>query len=219
MVDDNTTEATCEFWSWFAKNQSVLVNEFGDFDDHVEPSREAVERIENILGEMTETLHKYDERLYPLCGLTPFGRIELIVTAMGDAEAFESADTLIDAAPDSEDWIFTSLKPRIPGAELGLEVHTMDGKAGPDNIQFAIREADGERILVLVFDIEQDEVDEETAFIGLNLVEGLLGEQDLATGFDAIEAVTSKTYETLELNLNLKDITILPTDFDQRQLH
>ena len=213
--------ALTRFWKWFVDNQHVLVKEFCDIEKKGggEPAVETFDQVEQVLGQMMDELHKYDDRLFPFCGLTPDGGIELIITAEGNVDAFGAAHALVKQAPDLEDWNIMALKPRVEGSQDGFEIRSLDGEVGLESLQFSIVPVNGETLLMLAFDIEGDEVEEELAYMGVSLVESLLGEQDLATGFDAINVSTVREYLESGPDIDLSDISDLPAEFDKRRLH
>lgn len=210
-----------DFWDWFSTNQQVLATEFTDLEnvDEDNISEQTYARVESVLGQMMNELHKYDERLFPFCGLTHDGKVELIITAEGNIEAFSSAHAIVDAAPQFDKWQITALKPRAGDPEDGFEIFSMDGAVGDATVSYTIVKGSGENILLLVVPSNDDEVSEESAFMAVNLVESLLGEHDLATGFDSIDIVTSKRFEELDQDWQLKDVTDLPAEYDNRRLH
>lgn len=209
------------FWSWFATSQQLLANEFTDLEDIDEEniSEQTYAKVEKVLGQMMHELHKYDERLFPFCGLTEDGKIELIITAEGNVEAFDSAHALVNGAPEFEKWDIIALKPRVGDPSDGYEIFSMDGETDDAMVSYTIVKGAGENVLLLVVRSDDEEVNEETAFMAINLVESLLGEHDLATGFDNIDIVTTKRFEGLDQDWVLKDITDLPAEYDNRRLH
>ncbi len=224
MADDKVNEKAVQFWDWFGQHQQILVDEFNDVnvdlsDDEDGVAQQTFSRVEKVLDEMMVHLHKYDQRLFPYCGFSPEGEIELIVTAEGNVEAFESAYELIDEAPDYEGWKIMALKPRAVGLADDFEIRTQEGEVVPGSIQYSIIKMEQETILLLVMESDEDEIAEEDAYMGVNLVEALLGEQDLATGFDAIDIVTTARYEQLDQQWPLADLSSLTREFDRRRLH
>lgn len=232
MAEDKINKAALEFWDWFNQNQQTLSDEFTGIGDGTDgdnpqagPTKEAFEKVERVLGEMMDHLHKYDDRLFPYCGLSPEGQIELIITAEGNVEAFESVHELVDEAPELDNWKIMALKPRTVGLADDFEIFSTDGQeegqsgVGPGSIQYSIIKMESEVILLLVFDSEEDELEEEAAFMGVNLVEAMLGEQDLATGFDAIDIMTTSHYERTKQEWPLSDLSSITREFDQRRLH
>lgn len=209
------------FWDWFAANQQVLAKEFTDLEDVDENdiSEVTYAKVESVLGQMMEELHKYDDRLFPFCGLTDDGKVELIITAEGNVEAFSSAHSIVNAAPDFEKWDVIALKPRVGDPNDGFAIYSTDGNVDDEMISYTIVKANGENALLLVVPSKKDEPEEEAAFMAINMVESLLGEHDLATGFDAIDIITSKRFEELDQDWQLKEVTELPAEYDNRSLH
>lgn len=85
-----------DFWNWFEENNHAFL-----FTKEVE--NEAKEKmLDNLINE----LHKYNDRLFFQIGGMPGKDQELIITAEGDADQFESAEKLIEQAPSIKNWIF-----------------------------------------------------------------------------------------------------------------
>ncbi|MDW3646586.1 MAG: hypothetical protein R8P61_05980 [Bacteroidia bacterium] len=90
------------FWKWFAKNQQQFL-----FITSV-----SVEEKDRMLNEFLEELHKYDENLYFEMGGHPDDqKVELIITAEGNIEAFPSVELLVGKAPSFESWEVIAFKP------------------------------------------------------------------------------------------------------------
>jgi hypothetical protein len=84
---------THEFWSWFSSNSDLLHS--SNADAAVERIHERVASYDNRLGvEISDNSSEH----------------ELVITAYGNPEAFETAEKLIGEAPVCEGWKFTALK-------------------------------------------------------------------------------------------------------------
>jgi hypothetical protein len=99
------------FWIWFRR--------FADQLPHGDVSVA-------LQAELLSQLHRYDGRLYFLI-CTNALPCELIITAEGRVEAFESADLLVAAAPKLDGWKFIALKP-----PMGFNFRHTDGPISID---------------------------------------------------------------------------------------
>lgn len=134
---------------------------------------------ETLQDELLSQLHHYDKRLFFLLS-TNTQPHELIVTAEGNSEAFESADTLVAAAPEIANWKFFSLKP-----PLGFDFRHTDGPISLDVARLwfmptSSRDAPGALGIVLGlpdadFILEHQSVD--TAYC---ILEASIGERECA---------------------------------------
>lgn len=95
-----------QFWHWFQGFSHRL------------PGGEVPDPLQD---ELLSELHSYDGRLYFLISTSSFPH-ELIITAEGDANAFEAAETLVDSAPKFDGWRFVALKP-----PMGFDSRFRDG--------------------------------------------------------------------------------------------
>jgi hypothetical protein len=86
------------FWKWFEENNHAFLFT-NDVDEEVR---------EQLLSDFLDELHKYNDKLYFLIGGLPNGDQELIITAEGDVEQFNSVDELINNAPTVKSWVFTA---------------------------------------------------------------------------------------------------------------
>lgn len=92
------------FWDWFRENESALYEATGRKDGVWDA----------IWDEVPKQLHQIDERLWFEVSHHPDGGVrEFIVTAQGNVEAFDIADTVVGAAPELSRWKMISLKPAL----------------------------------------------------------------------------------------------------------
>ena len=85
-----------DFWNWFEENNYAFL-----FTSEVEDDVK-----EKMLDDFINELHKYNERLFFQVGGMPGKDQELIITAEGDADQFESVEKLIERAPTIKNWTF-----------------------------------------------------------------------------------------------------------------
>lgn len=91
-------ENKTDFWTWFLKNQTAIES-FKGSDDI-------------ILDQLLEQLHQYNEHLFFELS-TNFEEKELVITAEGDSEQFDSVRNLIAKAPNVKNWKFTAFRPPL----------------------------------------------------------------------------------------------------------
>lgn len=89
------------FWKWFENNNHGFLFT-DDLDEDVR---------EQLLSNFLIELHKYNEKLYFQVGGMPNEDQELIITAEGDPEQFESVEKLIEHAPVIKNWKIIGLMP------------------------------------------------------------------------------------------------------------
>jgi hypothetical protein len=218
-MTDKNVEA---FWRWFGESQSVIADEFCNLNEMEEDegaNQEAFARVEKTLDDMVRHLHMFDARLFPYCGLDADGKIELIFTAEGNVNAFANAHAIVQAAPVLDNWKFTALKPRMADSDPVVVAQSEEGSIDPDMIQYSIVDYEGEKLLLLIFQVGDGELEEQMAFLGINMVESLLGEQDLATGFDGIDAMTRGQFDEIGNDWKLSPLSNLVAEFDNRRIH
>ncbi len=90
------------FWNWFEVNSHkyTALAQITDLD-----------KKEELLNTLLEELHKYCPKLYFQIGGGPNEDHELIVTAEGDKDYFDAAESLVSSAPDINGWQIFALKP------------------------------------------------------------------------------------------------------------
>lgn len=86
------------FWKWFEDNNHAFL-----FTNEVDEDIK-----EQLLSDFLEQLHNYNDKLYFQIGGSPDTDQELIITAEGNSEQFESVEKLIAAAPAIPNWKFIS---------------------------------------------------------------------------------------------------------------
>ncbi|HEY4196991.1 MAG TPA: hypothetical protein VGM63_15720 [Mucilaginibacter sp.] len=166
------------FWKWFEENNHAFLFT-NEVDDDVK---------EQLLTDFLSELHKYNDKLYFQIGGLPGNDQELIITAEGDAEQFESVEELIKNAPVIDNWIFIAfIQPsdddniiNYEGIELtrsDLWFMPLDSKAKPSSI--------GIRICVPNYEIlkTNDWLDNAV----YKMLDTVLGEKSFALDIDYLE--------------------------------
>lgn len=85
-----------DFWNWFEENNHAFL-----FTNEVEDNVK-----EKMLEDFINKLHEYNDKLFFQVGGMPGKDQELIITAEGDPEQFESVEKLIKHSPVIKYWIF-----------------------------------------------------------------------------------------------------------------
>lgn len=87
-----------DFWQWFLKRQ-----------ERIEAFKEGSDQV---IDELLSQLHKYNKHLFLELSVNSEIK-ELVITAEGDTEQFESVRNLIAKAPSLKNWKFTAFKPAL----------------------------------------------------------------------------------------------------------
>jgi hypothetical protein len=86
-----------EFWEWFKVNNSAYL-----FINEIEDKAEKQRLLDNFM----KHLHKYCDKLYFQIGGDREDDQELIITAEGNSDYFNTVEELIDNAPSIPNWKF-----------------------------------------------------------------------------------------------------------------
>lgn len=174
------------FWAWFAWNEERLRCGLAT----------APESAGALVDELADALQQYDTRLFPLIGASPEGDCELIVTAEGNRDAFPAVFELVRAAPPLAGWTFTALKPRFGDFDPLTSVSHEGITLSLESTRFALRAEDGKLDLALLVPDHAVEEAEAYAFAATQLVEGVLGEHDLATRVSTLRVFGRTAFRT-----------------------
>jgi len=116
-------ENAIAFWEWFQEHHKPYL-----FLSELNEETKAA-----LLNNLFAHLQAYCKYLSFEIGGAPEGKQELIITAEGNANYFEEVNTLIEAAPQLDEWQFIAfVPPRGTEFEFGFE----DLKLKPDDIWF-----------------------------------------------------------------------------------
>jgi len=164
------TEA--EFWNWFVQHEAEL------FDFRVEHE---VER-ERLFNELAKELQKVHRELSFEFGPNDTPR-EFVITACGIKEAFPSAKSLVNSAPNLERWQITALRPR---RSLTNVVEFRGKRVDPKEVQFTLL-SDGKVAGVRLFIPGYQETDSALKQIAYLLLDEALGEYDVESHLGPIK--------------------------------
>jgi hypothetical protein len=166
-----------EFWSWVKENRKNFVDE----------------SCEKYLDEFLMHLHIYDENLFFEIGGNDDER-EIIITALGNKEHFDSVYKLVGAAPVIEHWKITALKPAVSYQDrqfianyYGVELNTEKMNFIP-LVNSSKPNLMGLRVLVNNFDQLKYETFYEGAVMVINTI---VGEKVAAEDINYIEVMAN----------------------------
>ena len=214
-MSDNKTKAAA-FWAWFASAEDgirKLVSQVRSSVPRQAEGREDVSRaLEEAVNELSAALERFDGRLaaYISAHHGPDGDAELVISAEGDVQAFPAAKRLVAHAPAIAGWRLMALKPREPDAPEGIQV---GGEFLPaEAISYALAYENGLVDILIVLDCEDVDIDEETGFHTVTMLEEMLGEEDLAT---RVGGLGLETTAGVDSSIGLRPIAELPGEFDE----
>lgn len=189
-----------KFWNWFSKHQETY---FSGADDQG--------LQEKLFDDLSRELRKVHEDLvFEFSPIHNNGIRELTISAEGIRELFPVVEKLIGEAPEIKNWQFNAFRQRVPGDDFKIEFgdiniaysdiyfRYVDGDYGKLGIELNIRNYDGQG---------------QTQNAVYILLDGLIGEYDVAMGIDWIDWVKLE-----ESNIdNLNPIVSLRTLIDQKK--
>jgi hypothetical protein len=165
------------FWKWFAQNQSSYFHL--DEKEHDE--------IEYLLNELLQHLHLYCDKLVFQIGGQQHAVKELIISAEGNAEYFNTVEELVFMAPKLKKWKFIALAP----ATRLVQAIEYDGLAiDPCNVWFSPIETREEPHLLGVciyidgFNEQEEQRYYNAAYV---ILESVLGERSTALDVHYLE--------------------------------
>jgi hypothetical protein len=167
-----------EFWNWFAQHEREL------FEPDLRRETER-ERISNLL---TRELKKVDPNLVFEVGLGGTPR-EFVISAGGIKRSFPAVVSLVNAAPHLARWQVTAFRPRC-----AILHHVIFGgkRVELKDIQFSLLDNEKTAGIYLFIPGFRDG-DEDLKQIGYLLLDGTLGEYDVATRLGVIKMLSPET--------------------------
>jgi hypothetical protein len=112
------SQSPSHFWSWFEKENTRFLNF----------NTQSKQKMESILDEILRELQQYNPNLGVQIGGHNSDVQQLIVTAAGYPEHFESVEQLINAAPKLNHWQFIALMPPMDFDKLDFENFSLSVK-------------------------------------------------------------------------------------------
>jgi hypothetical protein len=155
------------FWRWFAAHEAEL------FD--------TVDGTEALYDELQARLNRIDRDLTYLIGPIEDERREFFVSAEGRYRAIPAVQRVVAAAPALEQWEVVAFRPKLPTLSLTYQGITVDPR---DVVFTAGRE--GGRVGISVFLPDAVAARRDAKTIAWLILDGALGEYDLATKVGSI---------------------------------
>ncbi|WP_316812898.1 hypothetical protein [Pedobacter heparinus] len=165
-----------QFWNWVAVNEARY-----NFLHQIEDGDER----EQYLEELEQQLHLYCENLYFEVGGYPDEKQDLIITAQGDADFFNDAESLVKQAPNLQHWNVIALKPAVKGSSIEYDNIRLNAE---DMSFIPLNNNNSQKIGLRVYVDNYNPVDKES-FINATylIVDNLLGEKSSAMDIGYIE--------------------------------
>jgi len=174
----NTNNKVQKFWDWFTKNNQNFL-----FLTQVQQDER-----ERLVDEFINKLHEYNENVYFEIGGHPNAeKVELIISAEGNADYFDAVEILVDAAPKYKDWDIIAFKPPM-GVEFKTEIQ--DYTFDPQKIQFiALNNPNAPSSVGICAIYPNFEEDDKKSFLfgTFLMLDVILGEKSSALDIDYVE--------------------------------
>jgi hypothetical protein len=167
----STATAIADFWHLFA----TLSKQLADLTSADDPAYD----------QLLKQLHRVDPGLFLELATDP-GHLELVVTADGNADLFELAEKVVQAAPPLDGWEFVALKPKMgfpetvswEGVSINIEDVVFDPSTPEQSNELVLR--------LLVPGITEQEVDSAHNAL-LRALDQALGEREFAANVQYTE--------------------------------
>lgn len=166
-----------KFWNWFVENNQQFLE--------LEESNQ-----EKLLDDIIQQLHQVDPNLYLEIGEEEDGLYDLIITAEGDTEYFETVESLVNLAPEIEGWSILAFKPRMG---FDMAIRYKDIELDSSDMWFLPLEHPtqfhliGLRIGIPDFDESNESIYEDYYMATTLLLENCLGERSAALDIAYLE--------------------------------
>jgi hypothetical protein len=178
------------FWTWFAKNRSraegIIDCQLGGDTtyDHA--------MVEPVISAFYEALQKFDRRL--ACEFGPLDDgYDFVISAEGDASAFDRVFALVKAAPDFPRWRITALKPRSPHGYVALDGIPIRS----DQLTYVALKADDDPSkadFVFAADIDVAAYEEPLQYMAHLALDAALGEHDAAKLVNSVTVISKADF-------------------------
>lgn len=162
-----------EFWSWFVANEAYVFH-------NIENEKTQGEIFDNI----SMRLSNIDENLsFEFSPIHPDGTRELMISAEGITESFPAVIELIKRSPKINNWKFLAFRKRVEGDNFSIQYGEYD--ISYNDIFFRYSTANDQ--LGIELNIRNFDESGEMKNAIYILLDGLLGEYDVAMKIDWIE--------------------------------
>ena len=170
-----------KFWKWFKNNEEMLFNFEKD--------------VEAIFDKLAHQMQKVNSDLtFEFGPINDNGKREFVISAGGIKTAFPSVESLYEAAPESEKWIFVKYRQRKnPLNDLEYEGVSVDAS----EVHYKLYK-DGDKLgIVLFLDGYNEEQNSLFGSLGFLFLDEALGEFDIETkvGFIEFHGRDSEQYD------------------------
>lgn len=185
-----------QFWDWFKENEAkyYFLNQIEDADEK-----------ERLLDELLEHLHAFCDQLFFQVGGLPNDKQDLIITAEGNPDFFDTVESLVKEAPHLNYWNIIALKPAKQGGSVKYNGIELDPKAiFFDPLDSKASEKIGLRLYVSSYN-PNNKMDFLTAAYWL--LDNILGERSCAQDIGYVDMECLRTIEERE---ELIELTKLP---------
>ncbi|MGB0431118.1 MAG: hypothetical protein ACPGLV_11640 [Bacteroidia bacterium] len=174
------------FWNWFIENQSqyLFIKQVNEGERN------------RLLNTFLDKLHSYNENLYfEIGGNSIEHKVDLVISADGIIEHFDSVEKLVNKAPNLTDWNIIAFKPPKP-EDTTLEVDGISFDAQKIIfIPLTSDDAPGSVAIRVCFaEFNEDQIELYTSATFL-LLDALIGEKETALKIDYLDVV--KTPENI----------------------
>jgi hypothetical protein len=163
-----------EFWTWFEKNKNIYYH----FEDNQEELFDQLRRKLKII---------HDDLTFEFSPVHPDGTRELFISADGIKDAFLAVISLVDKAPEINEWRIVAFRQRIPGDDIEINMGGL--KIGYSDIYFRYGNDDN-KIGIELNIRAYDPADNRYKNAIYVLLDGLIGEYDMETKIGWIQWVT-----------------------------
>lgn len=195
----NTLEPKESFWKWFSKNEDRIFRDIDSEDDG-----------DLLYEEIISKLHRIDENLtFDTSPILSNNKKELYLSADGVGDSFHFVKELVEEAPTLNKWDVKAFRQRV--SEDNYTVSFDDYTLSYSDVFFnSIIENDELGIQLYIRNYDDTIEMEHAVYL---LLDGLLGEYDVATCIDAIDWYALKDADTD----SLQPIVELRAIVDQRK--
>ena len=164
--EESTSITASEFWDWFESKSDDYY--------HLE------ENTEELFNDLSDQLFLYDPGLtFVFSTIKENGRREFVVSADGIKSSFPAVESLVDKAPELEQWEIIAFRPRV-GTEYAVQFNDLELK--PEDVFFIAGEDEEHDAVGLdIYIRDYDENDDRFISAFFLLLDNAVGEYDSET--------------------------------------